>query len=302
MLTKLAAVLLLASAAMANVVSDVVQALQAGNFGLADAYVARYRSAYGVTGEMLEAQSWIGRGFLETRQFDKADANAKEIQRLALEQLKRRRLDAEPHLPLALGAAIEVRARVLAARGDRNGALALLSNELTIYRTTSIATRLQKNINLLSLEGKAAPALDAREFLGPKPLPLASLRGKPVLLYFWAHWCGDCKEEEPILVAIQKEYANKGLVLIAPTQRYGYGARGEEAGPAAELKYMEQIRHVYLASLLSVPAPVSEANFQAYGASTVPTLVLIDRQGIVRLYHPGVMSLDQLRAALNRLG
>ena len=144
--------------------------------------------------------------------------------------------------------------------------------------------------------------MDAREFLGPKPPPLASLRGKPVLLYFWAHWCGDCKEEEPILVAIQKEYSSKGLVLIAPTQRYGYGARGEEAGPEAELKYMEQIRHVYLASLLSVPAPVSEANFQAYGASTVPTLVLIDRQGIVRLYHPGVMSLDQLRAALNRLG
>jgi thioredoxin-related protein len=79
-------------------------------------------------------------------------------------------------------------------------------------------------------------------------------------------------------------------------------ARGEEAGPEAELKYMEQVRHVYLADLLKVPAPVSEANFQAYGASTVPTLVLIDRQGIVRLYHPGVMSLEQLRVALNRLG
>jgi thiol-disulfide isomerase/thioredoxin len=302
MLTKLLAVFLIASAAMANVVTDVVQALQAGNFGLADAYVTRYRSAYGVTGELLEAQSWIGRGFLETRQFDKAAANATETQRLALEQLKRRRLDAEPHLPLALGAAIEVRAHVLAARGDRNGALALLNSELATYRTTSIATRIQKNINLLSLEGKAAPAWDAREFLGPKPLPLASLRGKPVLLYFWAHWCGDCKEEEPILVAIQKEYSSKGLVLIAPTQRYGYGARGEEAGPAAELKYMEQIRHVYLADLLNVPAPVGAANFQAYGASTVPTLVLIDRQGIVRLYHPGVMSLEQLRAALNRLG
>src|ERR1700693_1189302 len=158
MLTKLVAVLLLASAAMANVVTDVLQALQAGNFGLADAYVARYRSAYGVTPEMIEAFSWIGRGFLETKQFEKADANAKETQRLALEQLKRRRLDAEPHLPLALGAAIEVRANVLAARGDRSGALALLGNELATYRSTSMATRLQKNINLLSLEGKAAPA------------------------------------------------------------------------------------------------------------------------------------------------
>lgn len=302
MSSKLAAALLIGSAAMAGVVTDVLQALQMGNFGLAEAYVARYRATYGVNGEMLEALSWIGRGDLLTKQFDKAEANAKQVQQLALEQLKHRALDAEPHLPLALGAAIEVQAQVLSARGDRAGALALLRNELATYRTTSIATRIQKNINLMTLEGKAAPPLDAREYLGPRPVSLASLRGKPVLLYFWAHWCTDCKAEEPVLAELEREYASKGLVLIAPTQRYGYVARGEEAGPAAELKYMEEIRHVYLAELLKVPAPVSEANFKNYGASTVPTLVLIDRQGIVRMYHPGAMTLEELRAALNRLG
>jgi thiol-disulfide isomerase/thioredoxin len=288
--------------AMATVVTDVETAMSRGNFPLAEAIVQSYRTQRGVTPEYLEALSWLARGDLITRQFDKADANAKETERLAVQSLATRPLDAEPHLPLALGAAIEVEAQVLTANGDRSGALSLLRKDLVAYRSTSIRTRIQKNINLLTLEGKPAPALEEREYLGAKPTPLLALRGKPILLFFWAHWCPDCKQEEHILAAIAREYESKGLVMIAPTQRYGYVANGDEAGPADELKYIEQIRHQYYADLLSLPAPVSEANFRNYGASTTPTLVLIDRRGIVRLYHPGAMTIDELRAALNRLG
>ena len=45
-----------------------------------------------------------------------------------------------------------------------------------------------------------------------------------------------------------------------------------------------------------MPAPLSAANFIAYGASTTPTLVLIDRGGIVRYYHPGAASEAELTA------
>ena len=235
-------------------------------------------------------------------EFDKAEANAQETEKLAVQSLATRPLDAEPHLPLALGAAIEVEAQLMTANGDRAGALALLHKDLLIYGKTSIRTRIQKNINLLTLEGRPAPALQETEFLGTKPTPLVALRGKPVLLFFWAHWCPDCKQEEHILAELAREYAPKGLVMIAPTQRYGYVANGDEAGPADELKYIEKIRHQFYADLLNVPAPVSEANFRNYGASTTPTLVLIDRRGIVRLYHPGAMTIDELRAALNRVG
>jgi thiol-disulfide isomerase/thioredoxin len=302
MLRKLIPAGLLAVTAMASVVTDVETALSHGNFPLAEAILQSYRSKSGVTPEFLEALSWLARGDLITRQFDQADSRAKETEQLAEQALATRPLDAEPHLPTALGAAIEVEAQVLTANGDRTGALALLRKDLEAYRSTSIRTRIQKNINLLTLEGRPAPALEEREYLGAKPTPLLALRGKPVLLFFWAHWCPDCKQEEHILAALTREYSAKGLVLIAPTQHYGYVANGEEAGPAEELKYIEQIRHQYYADLLSVPAPLSEANFRNYGASTTPTLVLIDRQGIVRLYHPGAMTLEELRAALDRVG
>jgi thiol-disulfide isomerase/thioredoxin len=302
MFRKLIPAGLLAITAMAAIVTDVETAMSHNNFPLAEAMLQSYRSEHGVTPDYLEALSWLARGDLFMRQFDKADANAREAEKLAVQTLASRPLDAEPHLPLALGAAMEVEAQVMTANGDRTQALALLRKDLVTYRNTSIRTRIQKNINLLTLEGKAAPALEENEFLGAKPAPLLSLRGKPVLLFFWAHWCPDCKQEEHILAQIASEYGPKGLVMIAPTQRYGYAANGDEAGPADEIKYIEQIRHKFYADLLSVPAPVSQANFRNYGASTTPTLVLIDRQGIVRLYHPGAMTLDELRAALNRVG
>ncbi len=302
MLSKLIPAGLLAACAWANVINDVRDAAEQNNFALGDSIIQNYRSRQGVTPEMIVALSWMGRGALGAKQLDKAESYAKETESLSLEQLKKRPLDQEPYLPLALGAAIEVQAQVLSQRGERGAAVAYLRAELTKYRTTSIRTRIQKNINLLSLEGKAAPALDEREFLGASPTPLASLKGKPVMLFFWAHWCGDCKQESPILAEIRKEYAAKGLVVVAPTQRYGYVARGEDAAPADETRYIDEVRHKFYADLLNVPAPISEENFKNYGASTTPTLVLIDRQGIVRLYHPGAMTLDELRAALNRLG
>jgi thiol-disulfide isomerase/thioredoxin len=302
MLAKLIPTGLIAVAAWANIIGDVRALIGQNNFTLADALLQRYRTEHGVTPEMLEALSWLGRGSLAAKQLEKAQTYAVETQRLAVEQLKNRPLDAEAHLPIALGAAIEVQGQVMNERGDRSGAVAYLRKQLATYHATSVRARIQKNINLLSLEGKSAPALVQREYLGAKPVPLASLKGEPVLLFFWAHWCGDCKDEGPILAQIEKEYASKHLTVVAPTQRYGYAARGEEVGPAEELKYIDEVRHKFYVDLLNVPAPISDENFKNYGASTTPTMVLIDRQGIVRMYHPGRMTLEEIRAALNKLG
>lgn len=254
--------------------------------------------AGGVTPETLEALSWQARDALAAKQLDQAENYAKQTLDQAVAQLKSRSLDAEPHLPIALGAAIEVAAQVKSQRGERGEALAFLRKELAQYKTTSIGPRIQKNINLIDLVGKPAPALDERVYLGPKPPSLASLKGKPVLLFFWAHWCGDCKLQRRELSQIKADYAGKGLVLIGPTQRYGYVARGEEAAPDQELKYIDEVRRKYYADLIDMPAPVSAENLRAYGASTTPTLVLLDRRGIVRLYHPGRMTLAELEAAL----
>jgi thiol-disulfide isomerase/thioredoxin len=253
-----------------------------------------------VTAEVAESISWEARGALQRRQYDKADADAGRAYRLAQELLKKQTVDSDPHLAIALGAAIEVHAQVLAARGERDQAVLYLREQLQRYGATSINARIQKNINLLSLEGKPAPALNVGQWLGPKPASLAALHGKPVLLFFWAHWCADCKAEAPVLERLKSEYGSK-IAMVAPTQLYGYMSGGEEAPPSAELQYIGQVRAKYYAGLSDVPAPVSADNFKRYGASTTPTLVLIDRAGMVRLYHPGNLTYEQLKSDLDRL-
>jgi thiol-disulfide isomerase/thioredoxin len=184
----------------------------------------------------------------------------------------------------------------MAARGERAEAVGFLHRELKTYWGTSIRTRIQKNINLLSLEGKPAPPLDVSEWIGVRPAPLTELKGRVVLLFFWAHWCGDCKAQVPALARLASEFAGRGLVILGPTQRYGYRARGQEAGPDEELRYIEEVRQKFYAQIPGMSVPVSSENFKVYGASTTPTLVLIDRRGVVRLYHPGNLTYEELAA------
>jgi len=97
-----------------------------------------------------------------------------------------------------------------------------------------------------------------------------------------------------------KEYGPQGLVLVGPTRYYGYVANGVKASPAVEKPYIESILRRFYAPLGNMPAPLSNANFTRYGASSTPTLVLVDRKGIVVWYHPGTATERELSSQIER--
>jgi thiol-disulfide isomerase/thioredoxin len=280
----------------ASLVNDVRSLLARNDFADADRIVRSYEAQAGGTPEAAAALSWLARGEFEARDYDRADSYASEARKLSDQILRTRKLDSDPWLPMAVGASVEVHAQVLAARGDRSDAVLYLRQQLKLLAATSLAERVQKNLNLLSLEGKSAPPLAAADFIGNTPPTLAALRGHPVLLFFWAHWCPDCKAEVPIVVDLIRIYAPKGLIVIGPTKLYGFAAGGDPASPADEKRYIEKIRQQYYSALANMPVPLDSGNFRRYGASTTPTLVLLDGNGIVRFYHPGAASEAELSA------
>jgi len=290
------------SVCRADVISDTEAALEAGDFTKAQSIIQADRAAHGVTPEMLEAASWIARAELAAKRFDAAEAQAKQVRTLCATELRTHPVDSDPHLATALGAVIEVRAQAMAAQGERAAAVAWLDREFASFAKTSIAPRIRKNINLLALDGHAAPALEVAHWIGSaQPPKIESLRGRPVLLFFWAHWCGDCKADEPVIAKLAHEYEPHGLVLIAPTKLYGYTAQNDNASPDEELAWTRRVFDRFYSDLPGVTVPLSESDFRSYGASTTPTIVVIDRAGIVRLYHPGAMTEAELRPVLERV-
>ena len=57
----------------------------------------------------------------------------------------------------------------------------------------------------------------------------------------------------------------------------------------------------FYSGLLDMPVPINKSNFLTYGASTTPTLVLVDRTGKVAWYHPGALPYGELKAEIDKV-
>ena len=263
---------------------------------LAEAYRGNFRPG---SPELLEALSWVGRAGVFGQAWDIAEKYGAETYEAASELAAARGVDSSPQLATALGAAIEVLGRTYAATGDKPAATQFLYDERRKYRGTSIETRIQKNYLLISIEGKPMPAISADRFIG-QPAPIVT-KGRVALFFFWAHWCADCKIQRPALIELHERYAVQGLTIIGPTSLFGYSIAGRPATPEQEIAYVEGPWAEQYGLPDWMPKPISQENWNNFGVSTTPTLVLVDRKGIVRLYHPGKMTLAELEAAVKPL-
>lgn len=137
-----------------------------------------------------------------------------------------------------------------------------------------------------ALLGGAAPELkDIGAWLPNQPISLQNLRGKVVLLDFWATWCGPCIDTFPTLKKLYEEHRKDGFEIVGLTRYYGQ-VNGEDANRRAELDSIQKFKKDY-----GLPYGFAVADNQinqiTYGATSIPTAVVIDRKGIIRYIESG---------------
>jgi thiol-disulfide isomerase/thioredoxin len=282
--------------ASVDIVADVRAAMAEGGLVRGEQTLATYRSAYGTTPEALDALCWLARGALADKLYDKAARYAEEAHTAAAAALRSHDNVTDARLLGALGSALELNALILVEQCGRSEAVYGLRKALDEYATTTIRTQLESTLALVTLEGQSAPALESGLSIGAR-LPRAEAMQQPELVFFWAHWCQDCKAESATLAKIADKYRGR-LAIVAPTRRYGYVQNGRSADPTKELRHIVEVRDAHYPFLKKAAVPVTDANYRAYGVAAVPMHVVIDRNGIVRLYQPGRMTEAELDAAI----
>ncbi|MCA9534593.1 MAG: TlpA family protein disulfide reductase [Myxococcales bacterium] len=145
-----------------------------------------------------------------------------------------------------------------------------------------------------ALTGTEAPALDLPIAAGAGALEgdrvsLASLRGRVVVLDFWASWCGPCRRSIPILNDLEAELAGEPVTFL------GVNVEGE-MGP----RRLQQVHTELGAHFPTLQDRTGEVKAR-YGVSVLPTLVVLDGEGVVRHVGTGVPSEDSLRATIREL-
>jgi peroxiredoxin len=136
--------------------------------------------------------------------------------------------------------------------------------------------------------GARAPEIGMRDLQGNQ-ITIAGLRGRVVIVDFWASWCEPCADSMPVYERLWTQYRERGLTIIGVSQD----------------QRVENARQFVARHRISFPVVFDEGHAIArrYGPPRMPTAYVIDRQGIVRHIHAGYHSSDaaQLEAEIRTL-
>jgi peroxiredoxin len=157
---------------------------------------------------------------------------------------------------------------------------------VSVWQSLSASAPVQADLKPEN-DRKLAPDFTLEDNNG-REVKLSNLKGKVVLVNFWATWCEGCQVEIPSLIELQKKYQARGLVVI--------GVSLDDDGWKSVKPWLKEKKVNY-------PVVIGSDDLgKQYGLEGMPLTALIDRDGKIAAIHPGVLNKDatdhQLRTLL----
>ncbi len=289
----------------------VIQAAKKDLLPEAESRLAEYaKSQPQVAEDRYNLESWMVTVYFKSKDYEHAQPHAREMFNTAKlvaktkDPFERDKMLSEA-VTLLSEADLKLKKKdeaIAAAQELRQLALALPSGnlyKLALRRLLAIAPDIDlfKSFNDVAASAPALRDIVADEWIDQAPVKLANLRGRVVLLDFWATWCGPCRVTFPRLQRWHESYKDKGLVILGVTNFFGH-AEGKQLTQPQEVAYLRDFKKRFHIPYGFAVAD-SSVNDRNYSVSSIPTSFLIDRRGVVRLISVG--SSDEEAAILNKM-
>jgi len=142
------------------------------------------------------------------------------------------------------------------------------------------------NIPTVPEIGNALPQIDLKTIAG-ESFNINDLNGKPVVINFWASWCGPCRLEMPIFTEYQHKYGDDLIILAVNIDE-----------TTDEIQAFIEEVDIDLAVLIDPTDRV----WDLFGLRGLPSTFFVDTDGIIRFIHIGVLAESQLAGYLDAIG
>ncbi len=204
--------------------------ISAGDLASAESILEYHRAEKGEDGDYLLGLAWVARGAALMGDWKAASSWAASAREMAESRLKTPAdYESNREAVYARGTAIEVRAQALAAAGKKREAVRYLeeSSRAQEHAPFNLRARIWKRRNMIELAGKPAPVIRSEDHVGAEFQSLESLRGKPVVLFFWWESCGDCRMQARTLRRTVEKYAPRSRLRRADALLFRRSRRRE---------------------------------------------------------------------------